>query len=137
MKTTLLRRAGGWLLALLLLAAGTWHFVRPLPFIHIVPPGIRWPLAVVYLSGMAELVLGLGLLIPGRERTAALGAAAFFVAVFPANVYHWLADVPVEGRVLPGWYHLIRLPMQAVLVAWALWLARRPAPVPPGPHPAR
>jgi uncharacterized membrane protein len=127
LSPSIARRIGSGLLALLLLGAGTTHFLRPSAFVQIVPPAIPWPLAAVYLSGLAELALGVGLLVPRLSRAAALGAAALFVAVFPANVYHWLGNVQVDGRAVPGWYHAVRLPLQGVLVAWALWLAwRRP-----------
>jgi uncharacterized membrane protein len=113
-------------MALLLLAAGTTHFWRPGPFVQIVPPLVPWPLLAVYVSGTAELVLGFALLVPRLSRLAAMGAALLFVAVFPANVYHWLGNVPVDGRLAPGWYHLIRLPAQGLLIFWAIWLSRRP-----------
>jgi uncharacterized membrane protein len=114
------------MMALLLLSAGTMHFLRPAMFILIVPPGVPWPLAAVYASGAVELFLGAGLLLPRWSQVAALGAAVLFVALFPANVYHWLADVHLGGASAPAWYHFIRLPTQGLLVAWALWLWRSP-----------
>ena len=49
-----------------------------------------------------------------------LAVAAFFVAVFPGNVYQWQ-----EKRDAPGLdtdqKRLVRLFLQPVLVAWALW----------------
>lgn len=119
-----LRPVGLALMVLLLLSAGVMHFVRADLFVRIVPPAVPWPLAAVYVSGAAELLLGLGLLIPRVSGWAALGAAALFVAVFPANVYHWLADVQVGGGAASGWYHAFRLPAQGLLIAWALWLYR-------------
>jgi len=111
-------------MALLLLSAGTAHFVRPGTFVQIVPPLVPWPWAAVYLSGGSELVLGIGLLIPRLSRLAASGIVLLLAAVFPANVYHWLGNVHVDGTVAPGWYHVVRLPMQALLIGWAFWLSR-------------
>ena len=53
--------------------------------------------------------------------------AAYLLAVFPANVYVAVADVDVEGQP-GGVFQWIRLPLQAVFVAWALWSTR------PEPH---
>jgi uncharacterized membrane protein len=128
----ILRRLSYWLFALLLLTAAAAHFLRPEPFVLIVPPLVPWPLAAVYLSGAAEFVLGVALLIPRTSRLAALGVVFLLVAVFPANVYHWLGDVRVDGTAAPGWYHALRLPLQGLLIGWAYWLFRAsPEPVPP------
>jgi hypothetical protein len=51
-----------------------------------------------------------------------------FVALFPANIYHWLAKIDFDGAPAPGWYHVVRLPTQGLLVGWALWLWRAPRP---------
>lgn len=123
-----LRRLSVGLMALLLLCAGTTHFSRSAMFVQIVPPAVPWPWAAVYLSGAAELLLGAGLLVPRLSRRSALGVALLFVAVFPANVYHWLADVHVGSSALSGWYHAVRLPLQGLLIAWAVWLSRPPRP---------
>ncbi len=124
------RRLSVWLLALLLVSAGTTHFLRPTVFVPIVPPAVPWPLAAVYLSGAAELGLGLALLVPRLSRGAALGVCVFLVAVFPANVYHWLSGMALGGTPAPAWYHPVRLPLQGLLIVWAYWLSR--APHPPG-----
>ncbi len=94
----------------------------------IVPPAIPWPVAAVYVSGAAELGLGLALLVPRLSRAAALGVCVFLVAVFPANVYHWLSGMAVGGMPAPGWYHPVRLSLQGLLIAWAYWLSRSAQP---------
>ena len=111
-------------MAVLLLCAGIAHFMRPAMFVQIVPPVVPWPWAAVYASGVAELLVGVGLLVPRLSRRSALGVALLLVAVFPANVYHWLGDVQVGGSALPSWYPPVRLPLQGLLIAWALWLSR-------------
>jgi uncharacterized membrane protein len=124
--SALLRPFALGLMVLLLLTAGTMHFVRPASFFQIVPPFVPFPRVAVYLSGGLELLLGVGLLLPRRSRAAALAVVLLLVAVFPANLYHWLADVHVDGAAAPGWYHLVRIPAQGLLVAWAFWLSRPP-----------
>ena len=46
--------------------------------------------------------------------------------MFPANVYVAVADVDVEGQP-GGVFQWIRLPLQAVFIAWALWSTRAEA----------
>jgi uncharacterized membrane protein len=110
------------LLAGLVLGSGVLHLVRPAVYTGIVParlPGDRR--AWVYVSGVAEVLVGIGLLNPSTRRVSAVAAAALFVAVFPANVKMFQdARQPAVKRVAAA-----RLPLQVPLVVWALRLARR------------
>ena len=108
--------------------AGILHFLVPGVYVQIVPPVFPAPSALVYLSGLAEIAVGIGLLIPRTRRYAAWATIALLVAVFPANVYMATSGVVVEG--IPGggdpsalvrWG---RLPLQAVLILWAFWYTR-------------
>jgi uncharacterized membrane protein len=115
----------------LYVVAGVLHFVVPELYVQIVPPFLPEPLALVYLSGLAEIAVGLGVLYPRTRRYAAWGTVALLLAIFPANVYMATSGVVVEG--MPGGgdpSELVRwgrLPLQAVLIAWALWYTRPPA----------
>ncbi|MFC6906597.1 DoxX family protein [Halalkalicoccus tibetensis] len=107
--------------------AGVLHFVVPELYVRIVPPVLPAPLALVYLSGLAEIAVGIGLLLPRTRRYAAWATVALLVVVFPANVYMATHGV-VEG--MPGGgdpSDLVRwgrLPLQGVLVLLALWYTR-------------
>ena len=73
-------------LAALFLGSGTLHLVRPKVFEPIVPSALPDARKVVEVSGVAEIVCGLGLLHPKTRRIAGLASAALLVGVFPANV---------------------------------------------------
>lgn len=108
-----------WALALFMVTAGVAHFVAPAPFVAMVPAALPWPLALVYLSGVAEVAVGLGLLVERTRRLAAWGLVALLVAVAPANLNMAINDIPLGGRDLPAWALWGRLPLQLVLIAWA------------------
>ena len=114
-----------YLLALLFVAAGIWHFVRPETYLRIMPPALPQPQLLVLLSGAAEIAGGLGLLLPATRRLAGWGLLALLVAVFPANIYLALAH---ERLGMAGWVAWGRLPLQLPLLWW-VWVAavRRPA----------
>ncbi|WP_135533260.1 DoxX family protein [Halostella pelagica] len=110
--------------------AGVLHFVVPELYVQIIPPFFPAALALVYLSGIAEIAVGVGLLLPRTRQHAAWATVALLVAVFPANVYMATHGVVIEG--MPGggdpsdivrWG---RLPLQGVLILWALWYTRPP-----------
>jgi len=75
-----------WTLAAAMVAIGVLHFVRPKPFVRIVPKYLPAPLTLVYVSGFFEILGGIGLLIPETRVWAAWGLIALYVAVFPANI---------------------------------------------------
>src|SRR5215204_6003363 len=115
--------------------AGAGHLLQPTPFEQHVPDFIPGAGLIVLVSGLVEITLGILLLTVRRHRRAVGQAlAAFLVAVFPANVYVAVAGVDVHGQ--PGGpYPWIRLPFQALFVAWALWSTRPPAPTASEPAP--
>jgi len=126
---------GFTILCLLVAAAMTYvgalHFVRPEPFVRIVPPFLPAPRALVYVSGAAEIALGLGVVPRRTRRLAALGLIALFVAVFPANIYMAIAKVELTpGEPIPEWALWARLPLQLVFIgiAWAIAASAREAP---------
>ena len=118
-----------YVMGVLYAIAGILHFVVPDLYVQIVPPQLPWPMGLVYLSGLAELVLGIGVMIPRTRRLAAWGIIALLLAIFPANVYMATSGVTIQGApaaiadpsALGRWG---RLPMQAVLIAWAWWYTR-------------
>jgi uncharacterized membrane protein len=109
--------------------AGVMHFVVPRVYAGVVPPQFPKPTALVYLSGIAEIVLGIGVLIRRTRRRAAWGIIALLVAVFPANVHMATSDVVTDG--VSDWATNVirvalwaRLPLQGVLILWAWWYTR-------------
>ena len=112
------------LLGLFFIAAGTNHFVHPLFYVRIVPPYLPFHALLVQISGVCEILGGVGLLLPATRRAAALGLIALLIAVFPANVQMALhpelyRDIGTETAFL------IRLPLQLVLIALIWWAALR------------
>jgi uncharacterized membrane protein len=103
--------------------AGLNHFVSPDFYVHMMPPYLPAHLALVYLSGIAEVVLGALLLVPRWWRLAAWGLIALLVAIFPANLHMALHPELFASVASPGLLWL-RLPLQAGLIVWAWWYTR-------------
>jgi uncharacterized membrane protein len=108
----------------LYVVAGILHFVVPELYVQIIPPILPAPLALVYLSGVAEIAVGIGVLLPRTRRYAAWATIALLIAIFPANVYMATSMVVVDGIGGSDPSPLIRwgrLPLQGVLILWAYW----------------
>jgi uncharacterized membrane protein len=115
-----------WVLTILMVAQGANHFLNPDPFVAMMPGELpsSWHLALVYISGVAEIAGGLGLILPATRKAAAWGLILLLLAVFPANVNMALNDIPLDGRDLPPWALWGRLPFQVLFIAWAYWYTR-------------
>lgn len=113
------------ILTVALVIVGITHFTHAEQYARIVPPPLP-PLAMVYISGIFEILGGMGLLIPYVSVAAAWGLIALFIAVFPANIYQAIYRIPIDGIPHHPWLYWARLPFQAVLIAWAGWYTRKP-----------
>ncbi len=123
------RRGEPWLRYLLagaMTLVGVLHFVRPEPFVLLMPrmfpEATRLPLVLV--SGVFEVLGGLGLLPTRTRRLAGFGLMALYVAVFPANLR--MAMDPAAFQV-PAAIAYGRLPFQLLFLAWAFRYTRRTA----------
>ena len=108
-----------------LIIIGMAHFLRAEQFARIVPP-IFPTYPSVYISGVFEILGGIGLLIPSVSVAAAWGLIALFIAVFPANIYMAVHNVKLDGVPQSQLLYWGRLPLQAVLIAWAWWYTKHP-----------
>lgn len=109
------------LLGIAFIVAGALHVVHPRPYVRIVPEWLPAPELLVAVSGAAEVLGGIGLLVPSARRGAALGLVALLVAVFPANLDMALHPER-SGLDVPQWLLWARLPLQPALIG-AVWCA--------------
>jgi uncharacterized membrane protein len=107
---------GKWVFGILFILGGIAHFVWTDFYMKIMPPYIPLHLTLVLASGLIEIVLGGLLLFPKTSSIAAWGLIALLIAVFPANVHVYLHQ---DQFPLPPWLHLLRLPLQGLLILWA------------------
>ena len=110
-----------YLLAIFIIFAGTMHFVNPAFFLKFMPPYLPLHKELVLLSGVAEVLLAVLLLVPQTSRMAACGIVALLIAVFPANLYLYQ-----HQDILPATpiIHFLRLPLQGLFILWAYWHTR-------------
>jgi len=107
------------LLAGFFVLAGINHFVMPEFYLRMMPPYLPWPMLLIYLSGLAEILLGLMVLFPRTRRSAGIGLILLLIAVFPANIQ--MALHPETFPELNPWGLWLRLPFQVLFVLWVYW----------------
>lgn len=125
-RTTLAQNIFRILLAVFMIYAGFSHLTfNRVDFQAQVPDWL--PLSkdlVVILSGIVEMILGLGLAFWKSQRVIfGWALALFFVLVFPGNIAQYLDGKDAFGALDSDRARLIRLFFQPVLIVWALWCA--------------
>jgi uncharacterized membrane protein len=115
------RTALRWALAAFMLAAGIGHLVVTDEFLGQTPTWLPLRSPIVIVSGLVEIGFALALvLLPSRRRQVGWALAAFFVLVFPGNLYQALEGTSTFALDTPA-ERWLRLLFQPVLVLWALW----------------
>ena len=104
--------------------AGVLHFAKPRPYESIMPEALPAHRELVYLSGVAEMAGGVGVLTDRTSRWAGWWLIATMLAVFPANVN--MAVNAGRYRRIPEPLLWVRLPVQALIVHWIWRVAVRP-----------
>jgi uncharacterized membrane protein len=115
------------LLALFFCFGGTMHFVAPAVYAMIVPPRLPNAPLLVLISGVAEILGGLGVLHPRTRRLAGWGLIALLVAVFPANVHMLQLAYVDQSTTLWKAALWFRLPLQPLMIWW-VWRAAARSP---------
>lgn len=105
-----------WIMAILYIIAGVNHFLMPRFYEKIIPPFLPNKKLINWVSGVAEITLGILLLTPTYTSLAAWGVILLLIAVYPANIYHFMKGWRKTKMV---WVLALRLPLQFVLIWWA------------------
>ena len=111
-------------LAILMTLMGVGHFLAPADFAAMVPAWLPAPHALVFVSGLAEVAGGVGLVMQPVQRAAAIGLILLYIAVFPANINMAVNHISPRGMHLSNAMLWVRLPFQLLFIAWAWWLSK-------------
>ena len=118
----LARNIVGCVLGLPFIWIGIQHFVNPDAFNAIVPGYLGWPLFWTYASGVLEILLGLGIMLPPARRISSRLLFILVILMSLANLNMWINDIPFNGTRLTTTGHLYRWLIQIVLLLVLLWL---------------
>ena len=99
------------------------HFISPEIYDPLVPDYMGSPRFWTILSGIFEIILGLGVTLPFTRIYSAKSLALLLITLYLANLNMWLNDIPFNGAKLSQIGHLIRFIIQVFLVLVCFWLA--------------
>jgi uncharacterized membrane protein len=106
-------------MALMYVFAGVMHFIKPKMYMRIMPRYLPNHKFLVYLSGIAEIVLGLALCIPVLKTMAVYGIIAMLIVFLLVHFYMLTGKKASAG--IPKWILILRIPLQFGLMYWAWW----------------
>ena len=109
-------------LSLMFVFTGVAHFTSTRhDLVRMVPPAFPRPELIVALTGVAELLGAVGLLVPVTAAPAAIALMALLVAMFPANVHAARTGHTIGGR--PHTQMALRAPIQLLWIGLLGWVA--------------
>jgi uncharacterized membrane protein len=106
--------------AAIMFLSGIMHIISPEAYDAMIPSFIPSFLANI-LAALAELAIGILLVIPHYRKWGGLAFTALMVAFLPIHIWDVVRDDPVMGSTGAA---LIRLAIQFVLI-WAGWWISR------------
>nr|WP_321233656.1 MauE/DoxX family redox-associated membrane protein [uncultured Psychroserpens sp.] len=108
-----------YLMAVIYVIAGIMHFIKPKMYLRIMPRYLPNHKLLVYLSGIAEIALGIGLCFPLLRVLSIYGLIAMLVVFLLVHFYMLSGEKASAG--IPKWILILRIPLQFGLMYWA-WM---------------
>ena len=108
--------------SLVMIFAGMLHIIKPNVYLPILPSFIPFRIAVIYISGLVEILIGVLLLL--NSKYAKIGAFGFLwlmIFFLPIHILDALAEQPAIGSQTIAY---IRIVVQFVIIALAWKLNR-------------
>lgn len=101
---------------------GVNHFLKPEMYAPFIPDFLPTDL-INYGSGLLEIMLGIGLLIPKFRFKAALGVLVLMLIFLPLHILDVFSETPAIGSHEAA---LVRLPVQFLFIVWAWFISKKP-----------
>ena len=119
------KKTGLVVMAIFYIGAGVNHFRNPALYYTIIPSFFSNPYIINTASGIAEILLGLLLLVPQTRKLACYAIICMLIAFIPAHIYMIKTGWCIKDFCLPGWALWARLILfQPLLILWA-WYYRK------------
>lgn len=108
-------------MSIMLLFTAIGHFTFTKGMSMMIPEFVPFKESVVYLSGIFEILLALGLLIPKFQTVSGWALVVFLLLMLPANIYASMNKVNYQKGTFDGnglTYLWFRIPLQFLFIVW-------------------
>jgi uncharacterized membrane protein len=116
-----------YIMAIFYIFGGINHFRNPDTYTKLIPPYLPAPVTLNFLAGVAEVILGIGLLFKVTRRWSALGVILMLIAFIPVHVYFIQVNSCIDSSIcIPQWLGWVRLiVIHPLLLGWAYLFYRK------------
>ncbi|MEO6348136.1 MAG: MauE/DoxX family redox-associated membrane protein [Aquaticitalea sp.] len=108
-----------YLMAGIYIIAGINHFLKPKMYMRIMPRYLPNHKLLVGSSGVAEILLGIGLCFEATKVLSIYGIIAMLAVFLLVHFYMLSSEKAAAG--IPKWILILRIPLQFGLMYWAWW----------------
>ncbi|MBO6606860.1 MauE/DoxX family redox-associated membrane protein [Psychroserpens sp.] len=108
-----------YVMAVMYIVAGIMHFIKPKIYMRVMPNYLPEHRFLVYLSGVAEIVLGIGMCYPVTAKWSLYGIILMLIVFLMVHFYMLSGEKASAG--IPKWILILRIPLQFGLMYWAYW----------------
>lgn len=105
-------------LSLFFLVTALAHFNTPEEMAKMIPAFVPYPLELIYVTGVLELLGAIGVWIPRLERVTGLLLIVMLIGLLPANIYSAINRIDYGGHDAGPIYLLVRVPFQLFVIWW-------------------
>lgn len=108
-------------LAVMLCFTALGHFLFTKGMKMMIPPMIPFKTSLVYLTGIFEVLLAVGLLIPKTQKLSGWLLILFLLLMLPANIYAATNQIHYQKGTYDGngiSYLWFRIPLQILFIVW-------------------
>lgn len=106
-------------MAVMYIFAGLMHFIKPKAYIKIMPHYFKHKAFLVYASGLAEMICGAALFYRPLQNYAIYGIVLMLLAFLTVHIN--MLKGKKEGLGIPKIILILRLPLQFLLIWWAIY----------------
>jgi uncharacterized membrane protein len=107
------------------LFAAIGHFFKTEQMMEMLPPFVPARRALIYITGILEIALGIAVLAVPDPFYVGLFIIAYLIAIFPSNVYAAIRRIPFGSHSMGPKYLFARLPLQLLVISWTYWFTVR------------
>jgi len=108
-------------MSIMLVFTAIGHFAFTKGMSMMIPKFIPFKEIFVYLTGVFEILLAIGLLIPKLKMVSGWTLIIFLLLMLPANIYASMNNVNLQKGTLDGngmTYLWFRIPLQILFIIW-------------------
>ncbi|WP_047247699.1 DoxX family protein [Maribacter thermophilus] len=106
-----------YLMGAMYVLAGLMHFIKPRVYMRIMPRYLPYHKTLVYLSGLCEIILGLGVCFSPTKNLSVYGLVTMLILFLLVHFYMLSSKKAAAG--IPTWLLILRIPLQLLLIYWA------------------